>query len=353
MMNKNDITIDENNKYIFRASSFYNKDGLLIKSYSWEVREPLGIIILVHGLASHIRFGFLKQNAKIVNNDHAVLIDGDNYYIYEGSWIEKLNKNGYSVYGLDLQGHGESDGYQNLKLHIKDYDDYIYDLIDFIKSVYESIISKKEKKQMYITDNDIIETVPIYLVGYSMGANIILRALQLLNKSNDNLISKLNIKAFISLAGMISIKNIGSIDSFKYKYLFLPIIKMLSYVCPTYRLRKKNSGFKRFPYINDLMNFDKLRYKKGMTNKLAYEVIKSVYILKKYINDIPQNIPILFIHSRHDSVCAYEEVLSFYNNLYNTNKEIYTLENMDHVVTLEPKNEQALNKMLTWIKKCE
>ncbi|ETW46375.1 lysophospholipase [Plasmodium falciparum IGH-CR14] len=352
-MNKNDITIDENNKYIFRASSFYNKDGLLIKSYSWEVREPLGIIILVHGLASHIRFGFLKQNAKIVNNDHAVLIDGDNYYIYEGSWIEKLNKNGYSVYGLDLQGHGESDGYQNLKLHIKDYDDYIYDLIDFIKSVYESIISKKEKKQMYIRDNDIIETVPIYLVGYSMGANIILRALQLLNKSNDNLISKLNIKAFISLAGMISIKNIGSIDSLKYKYLFLPIIKMLSYVCPTYRLRKKHSGFKRFPYINDLMNFDKLRYKKGMTNKLAYEVIKSVYILKKYINDIPQNVPILFIHSRHDSVCAYEEVLSFYNNLYNTNKEIYTLENMDHVVTLEPENEQALNKMLTWIKKCE
>ncbi|KNC37129.1 lysophospholipase [Plasmodium falciparum RAJ116] len=295
-MNKNDITIDENNKYIFRASSFYNKDGLLIKSYSWEVREPLGIIILVHGLASHIRFGFLKQNAKIVNNDHAVLIDGDNYYIYEGSWIEKLNKNGYSVYGLDLQGHGESDGYQNLKLHIKDYDDYIYDLIDFIKSVYESIISKKEKKQMYIRDNDIIETVPIYLVGYSMGANIILRALQLLNKSNDNLISKLNIKAFISLAGMISIKNIGSIDSLKYKYLFLPIIKMLSYVCPTYRLRKKHSGFKRFPYINDLMNFDKLRYKKGMTNKLAYEVIKSVYILKKYINDIPSECSYIYLY---------------------------------------------------------
>ncbi|KOB86521.1 hypothetical protein PFDG_01967 [Plasmodium falciparum Dd2] len=214
-MNKNDITIDENNKYIFRASSFYNKDGLLIKSYSWEVREPLGIIILVHGLASHIRFGFLKQNAKIVNNDHAVLIDGDNYYIYEGSWIEKLNKNGYSVYGLDLQ-------------------------------VFMNQSFRKRKKQMYIRDNDIIETVPIYLVGYSMGANIILRALQLLNKSNDNLISKLNIKAFISLAGMISIKNIGSIDSLKYKYLFLPIIKMLSYVCPTYRLRKKHSVSRDF-----------------------------------------------------------------------------------------------------------
>ncbi|SOV83831.1 lysophospholipase, putative [Plasmodium sp. gorilla clade G3] len=352
MMTQNDIIINENNKYIFRTSCFYNKDGLLIKSYSWEVKEHLGIIILVHGLASHIRFGFLKQNVNIVSNEQAILIDADDYYIYEGSWIEKLNKNGYSVYGLDLQGHGESDGYQNLKLHINHYDDYIHDVIEYIERVYQSSISKNEK-MMYITDNSNIKKIPIYLIGYSMGANIILRALQLLNKSNDNLITKLNIKAFVSLAGMISIKNVGSINSFKYKYVFLPVIKMLSVVCPTYRLRKKNRGFKRFPYINDLMNFDKLRYKKGMTNKLAYAVIKSVYILKKYINDIPQNIPILFIHSRHDSVCAYEEVLSFYNNLYNTDKEIYTLENMDHVVTLEPENEEPLNKMLTWIKKYE
>ncbi|SOV19889.1 lysophospholipase, putative [Plasmodium gaboni] len=351
-MTESDIIYDENTKVRAVVSSFCNKDGLNIKSYSWVVKKALGIIILVHGLGSHIKFGFLKQNANIISNDHAVLIDGDNYYIYEGSWIEKLNKNGYSVYGLDLQGHGESDGYQNLKLHINHYDDYIHDVIEYIERVYQSNISKNEKK-MYITDNGNIEKNPIYLVGYSMGANIILRALQLLNKSNDNLITKLNIKAFISLAGMISIKHIGSVDSYKYKYIFLPVIKMLSYICPNYRLRNKNRGFKRFPYINDLIYFDELRYKKGVTNKLAYEVIKSVYILKKYINDIPENIPILFIHSREDSVCAYEEVLSFFNNLYNTNKEIYTLENMDHVVTLEPGNEKALNKMLSWIKKYE
>ncbi|ETW15647.1 hypothetical protein PFFVO_05427 [Plasmodium falciparum Vietnam Oak-Knoll (FVO)] len=350
-MNKNDITIDENNKYIFRASSFYNKDGLLIKSYSWEVREPLGIIILIHGLASHIRFGFLKQNAKIVNNDHAVLIDGDNYYIYEGSWIEKLNKNGYSVYGLDLQGHGESDGYQNLKLHIKDYDDYIYDLIDFIKRVKKSSILESETRSDTLDKEQIetFENLPIYLAGFSMGANIMLRAMELLNNTNDDLITKGSIKGLVSLSGMFSIKAVGSPDSFKYKYFFSPVMNLMSSIGPTDRISKSKKSYERCPYVNDLISFDKVRYDGTITKNLAYGLMKSVDTLNKNMDRIPKNIPILFIHSKTDNICTYEDALLFFNKLNNSNKEIYTLENMSHVITIEKGNEKPLNKMIEWI----
>ncbi|SPJ13126.1 lysophospholipase, putative [Plasmodium sp. DRC-Itaito] len=350
-MTESNIINDENTKDRALVSSFCNKDGLRIKSYSWIVKKALGIIILVHGLASHIRFGFLNKNAKIVSNDHAVLIDADNYFIYEGSWIEKLNKNGYSVYGLDLQGHGESDGYQNLKLHINDYDDYIYDLIDYIKRVKESSILECETKSSTL-DNEKIETLenpPIYLAGFSMGANIMLRAMELLNNSNDDLITKGNIKGLISLAGMFSIKRVGSPDSFKYKYFFFPVMNIMSFVCPTRRMPKNKKRYQRCPYINDLISFDKSRYDGTITKNLAYGLMKSVDTLNKNMDRIPTNIPILFIHSRMDNICTYEDALSFYNKLNNSNKEIYTLENMSHIITLEPGNEKVLNKMIEWL----
>ncbi|SOV83832.1 lysophospholipase, putative [Plasmodium sp. gorilla clade G3] len=350
-MTECNIINDANTKDRALVSSFCNKDGLRIKSYSWIVKKALGIIILVHGLASHLRFGFLNKNAKIVNNDHAVLIDGDNYFIYEGSWIEKLNKNGYSVYGLDLQGHGESDGYQNLKLHINHYDDYIYDLIDYIKRIKESCILESGTKSDTL-DNEKMETLenpPIYLAGFSMGANIILRAMELLNKSNDDLITKGNIKGLISLAGMFSIKRVGSPDSFKFKYFFFPLMNFLSFVCPTHRIRKNNKRYKHCPYINDLISFDKGRYNGTITKKLAYGLMKSVDTLSKHKDGIPKNIPILFIHSKMDNICTYEDALSFYNKLNNTNKELYTLENMSHVIIVEQGNEKALNKMIEWI----
>ncbi|SOV25487.1 lysophospholipase,putative [Plasmodium sp. DRC-Itaito] len=351
-MTESDIIYDENTKDRAVVSSFCNKDGLNIKSYSWVVKKALGIIILIHGLASHLRFGFLNKNAKIISNDHAVLIDGDNYFVYEGSWIEKLNQNGYSVYGLDLQGHGESDGYQNLMLHIKNYDDYIYDLIDFIKRVKKSSILESRKERNAL-DNEQIETLenpPIYIAGFSMGANIMLRAMELLNNANDDLITKGHIKGLVSLAGMFSIKRVGSIDSFKYKYFTSPSMNVLSSLRPTTRLSKNTKGYKRFPYINDLISFDKVRYDGTITNKLAYALMNSVVTLNKNMDSIPKNIPILFIHSKTDNICTYEDALSFFNKLNNKNKEIYTLENMSHVITLEPGNEKALNKMIKWLK---
>ncbi|CDO67230.1 lysophospholipase, putative [Plasmodium reichenowi] len=350
-MTESNIINDENTKDRALVSTFCNKDGLRIKSYSWIVKKALGIIILIHGLASHLRFGFLNKNAKIVSNDHAVLIDGDNYFLYEGSWVEKLNKSGYSVYGIDLQGHGESDGYQNLKLHIKDYDDYIYDLIDFIRRVKESSILESERTSNTL-DNEKIETLenpPIYLAGFSMGANIMLRAMELLNNTNDDLITKGSIKGLISLSGMFSIKAVGSPDSFKYKYFFSPVMNLMSSIGPTDRISKSKKSYERCPYINDLISFDKVRYDGTITKNLAYGLMKSVDTLNKNMDGIPKDIPILFIHSKMDNICTYEDALLFFNKLNNTNKEIYTLENMSHVITLEKGNEKPLNKTIEWI----
>ncbi|CDO64816.1 lysophospholipase, putative [Plasmodium reichenowi] len=333
------------------VESYYNRKGILLKSYSWLVKNAIGIIVLVHGLSAHLRLQYLRLNVNVVNNDYATLIDADNYYIYEDSWIEEFNKNGYSVYGIDLQGHGESNGLDKLPLHIDNFDDYVYDIIDYMRRINNSIVLEKSMQKntsnKYTIENR-EELLPMYLVGLSMGGNIVLRTLEILGKSNE-INSNLNIKGCISLAGMISVRMVGSIDSIKYRYFYLPVMKLFSRYFPTFRPGKKKFKFEKYPFVNDLLFYDKYRFKGRITNNLAREILVALDNLHNNIDDIPKNIPILFIHSINDCLCLYEGTVSFYNKLQIENKELYTLEDMDHVISMEPGNENVLKKILEWI----
>ncbi|EWC76601.1 hypothetical protein C923_02724 [Plasmodium falciparum UGT5.1] len=140
-----------------RLDSFFNKDGLLLRTYSWTVKKAVGIIVLLHGLNAHVRLQFLKQNVEVVSNDEVILKDIDNYYVYKDSWIEKLNENGFSVYGIDLQGHGKSDGWNNLRANINFFDDLIYDVIQYIEKINEDI-SLEYKNESNIGESNIDES---------------------------------------------------------------------------------------------------------------------------------------------------------------------------------------------------
>ncbi|GAB68679.1 PST-A protein [Plasmodium cynomolgi strain B] len=238
-----------------KLGAFFNKDGLLMRTYGWLVRNAIGIIVLIHGLNSHARLTFLRHNVEIVDNSKAILKDENNYYVYENSWVEHFNNNGYSVYALDLQGHGLSDG-------------------------------------------------------------------------------------------MISFQKIASPRSYKYKYFYLPLI---SGFFPTSRFVTK-IGFQKYPYLNDL---DKIRSKNGITLKYWHELLKATSNLEHDMEYIPNDIPILLIHSKDDIFCYYKGVLSFFNRLMNDNKELITLENMEHGLTTEPGNEMALENIIDWIAKLD
>ncbi|SCQ12706.1 lysophospholipase, putative [Plasmodium gaboni] len=350
-MSTKDICVDESSIPTCRVDSFFNKDGLSIRNYSWTVKKAIGLIILIHGLTTHMRLAFLKHNVNIVSNNHAELVDADNYYLYEGSWIEQFNKNGYSVYGIDLQGHGESDGYDNLRLHVNNFDDYAGDVIEYIKKVNASISSEQSILDEDTLDNDKSKNrkkLPIYILGSSMGGNVVLRALEILGESNEDL-SKLNIKGCISLSGMVSITKIGSIKSLKYRLYYLPGINLLSSICSTCRTSQGKVKFEKYPFIEDILSYDKYRYKGDMTNKLAYGIVKCIDTLHKNIKSYPSNIPVLFIHSKNDTICDYGDVESFYKGLHNVNKELYALEDMDHDLIAEPGNENVLKKIIQWM----
>ncbi|KEG02411.1 hypothetical protein YYE_03150 [Plasmodium vinckei vinckei] len=177
---------------------FRNKNGLLLKTYGWLVQNAIGIILLIHGFKSHARLTYMKINIKMPNGNEDLVVDNDNYYVYKDSWIEKFNQHGYSVYTLDLQGHGESQSLGNLRGDINCFDDLVGDVIQYMNQIYDEI-----KKRL-----------PMYIIGHSMGGNIALRILQLLGKEKENTINAENENDYknlnIILDNYVDINGIGN-----------------------------------------------------------------------------------------------------------------------------------------------
>ncbi|CXI77403.1 lysophospholipase, putative [Plasmodium berghei] len=387
------------------VSFFTNKYGLRIKTLKWLVKAPIGAVVLVHSLNSHCRFDYLKHNATILNNNKAVLNDEDNYYVHKNSWIEELNKNGYSVYGLDLQGHGESESLNNIKTHINKFDDFADDILQYLNIIHDSIVNEFDKSQENDKDGDTNKIkprkrctkcdiilndesgmccvddeeaitkglrsqdpgknqykrpdynidayktpIPIYLVGLSMGGNIVLRILELMSQQKYNFYNRLNIKGVCSLSGMISINQLKKKPS--WKYFYIPTVGLASYLFPKSRFMP-SLPCESFPFLNDLYSYDKIFYHKPITNKFAYELLEAADNLNKDIIKITGDVSILFIHSINDQKCCYKDAQDFYNNLKSSNKEFYSLEDMEHIITIEPGNDRVVKKIIDWISNIE
>ncbi|KEG00228.1 hypothetical protein YYE_04917 [Plasmodium vinckei vinckei] len=462
-----------------KVGSFCNKNGLLIKTYGWLVQNAIGIILLIHGFKSHARLTYMKMNIKMPNGSEDVVVDNDNYYIYKDSWIEKFNQHGYSVYTLDLQGHGESQSLGNLRGDINCFDDLVGDVIQYMNQIYDEISNDIQMDYEIPNDNqtndeipndnqtndeisndiqtndeipndnqtddeshDIVTTkkkrLPMYIIGHSMGGNIALRILQLLgkekentinaenendyknlniildnyvdingigndmeeyminsvydiNNSNDfsienmnnahfiansndcdsedscfsapdttnaiindkyeghyNYLDKLNIKGCASLSGMMRLQAPLDGGNKSFKYLYLPILKFLSLVAP-HALISSEPGYKRSEYVTNICKYDKFLNRNGVKFKCISELVKATIILNRNINYLPKNIPLLFVHSIDDCVCNYKGSAMFYDKAKVYRKELYSVEDMNHAITIEPGNEEILNVIIDWI----
>ncbi|SCL96276.1 Alpha/beta hydrolase family/alpha/beta hydrolase fold/Serine aminopeptidase, S33, putative, partial [Plasmodium chabaudi adami] len=164
-----------------------NKNGLLLKTYRWLAKNAAGIILLIHGYRVHTRLAFMRTNLKMADNNEDLAIDSNNCYIYKDSWIEKFNQNGYSVYALDLQGHGESQGWKNVRGDFSSFDDLVDDVIQYMNHIQDEISNENQTDDEF---HDIVTTkkkkLPVYIIGYSMGGNIALRMLQVLRKEKED-----------------------------------------------------------------------------------------------------------------------------------------------------------------------
>lgn len=123
---------------------FENSQGLQLCSYYWPAQKPKGVVVLAHGHGSYIQVDWLKHRSGALGSLYSMYlslrrssgwIDGapargprlpkvdlracralGEPHIYAGSWVERLNKAGYSCVGLDAQRWGKAAPQAALKL---------------------------------------------------------------------------------------------------------------------------------------------------------------------------------------------------------------------------------------------
>ncbi|UKK00889.2 hypothetical protein MACK_000963 [Theileria orientalis] len=235
--------VDEQGNRNIEMSYFTNKQGLMVKTYRSMVPNHKGVILLMHGLRGHFLSTFLKydldwnyQNFGFATHPYIVCPDVNFFYNYSkfnydrykhifehnfydkvypsnliqmfeysGSMLECLNNMGYSVYGMDLQSHGFSEGIDDRRSHALKYIDYVNDVSQFI------YIIKRHKfdDPNQVWDPSVFSSKTqfkdkIILFGYSLGVSLYFSSIQefeKLYKSHEKLCDGL-----VSLSGMFDVR---------------------------------------------------------------------------------------------------------------------------------------------------
>lgn len=137
--------------------------------------------MLLHGLRSHSRHTWLAKRPVCLDGKAVRTLDQvvptlditlqtqisseirNTRALYCGSWVHALNHLGFDAIGLDIQSLGESQGWKGYRCCIQDCDDPPRDLIQFLTEIVNPIYSPD---------------IPQYAIAVSLGANILLRAMQ-------------------------------------------------------------------------------------------------------------------------------------------------------------------------------
>ncbi|MHA1665181.1 MAG: lysophospholipase [Candidatus Njordarchaeales archaeon] len=261
-------------------------DGTKLFYRAWKSEEEKDIIIGVHGYAEH-----------------------SGRYHHVG---EFLARNGYSLYMMDLRGHGRSGGIPG---YIKNFWQFVDDLDFFVDFIRESTSIDK-----------------VFMLGHSMGGLIsILYALDRGDKLKSLIVSgpALGTSVKISVAQRI----------------LLPII---SRVQPKYRvpITINPNELTHDSAIANEYSRDPLVFKKG-TIRLLMEMLKAMSFAQQNAQKL--RVPILILHGGDDKIVPPESSEIFFNNLKIERKERIVYPGFYHEILNEIGKEKVLEEILDWL----
>ncbi|EAN30935.1 hypothetical protein TpMuguga_03g00200 [Theileria parva strain Muguga] len=350
------------NPFRLVMGSFVNRSGLRIQTYSSTVVDAKGTIVLVHGAYGHFCSDFATYNKdyflkyeqfKLLPEVRAVdevvvptfdverqLYDGlSNHsdvfeyrqhdglalsetgerFILGNSFTEALNALGYSVYGLDLTSHGRSETVNNIRYYVKTFMDYVHDVLQFVEIVKSKTKSSEQPNES-----------KLYLLGYSMGSNIALRAVnyyyQHLNSNspnnsdgnNSNSGSRVNAKFVDGLICLSGMYEFAAIQNTLLKTLASFVISILAFFVP----EKGNPLEDYFDNTICLDAYTRFRdpwyWPKKTRNRMLHLMIRASFDLHKHLSYIPQDLPILMLNSNGDELVTLRGARRINNLLKNS-----------------------------------
>ncbi|EKX72111.1 conserved hypothetical protein [Theileria equi strain WA] len=326
----------ENPKVVM--SSFTNKQGLRIATYASRVENAKGSIVLAHGIRSHFKidfcspnlewnfekFGFqlapdisgifMQGNAQKTNYtamykylfEHARLDGMDAFEVfpvfeYRNSLVEYFNASGYNVFALDHQSHGFSDAISKFTAYVKDYKDYVHDVIQFVSIVKRGKFGDPNEKwdekvafKSHATDGK------VFLLGNSMGGNIVFQAVQEFYKNAEKGAKFLD--GLILTSGMFDLDYHLDTTAKKFKRFMARCASecLLNTLNKEDKLFNHGESFDLFIMYQDPHFYScMLTLKAGKFLYDACDYVKNSKNLANY----PKTLPTLFLHTDTDFLC--------------------------------------------------
>ncbi|EKX72436.1 conserved hypothetical protein [Theileria equi strain WA] len=367
------------------VSSFRNKQGLRIATYASRVENAKADIILVHGFRGYFMsefcasstewnyrhfgydlspaanpLGYYTAPLEPRNADryrhfferlvlHGNLLDVSPRYEYEGSFVEALNRFGYNVYGFDLQSQGFSESVGDLRCHAGDFKDHVHDVLQFVSIVKRGKFDDPSEKW---DNSSLYENTPTdrrtFLLGFSMGGNIVFRAVQEFHGNAEKGAKFLD--GIIVTSGMLNLDN--HITNWK-KALSLYTLKvaalaMSEVINPYEEFYNYGGHFEPFLRYHDPLQYTQ-RITFGALNSLfeACKAVNSSCNMKHY----PRNLPTLLIHSKGDDICSINGPRNIVENYFKGNKNVnlVELEGTFHFLSSPESMAGVMPYLLNWL----
>lgn len=266
---------------------FQGADGLSLYSQNWLPEgAPRALIAIVHGIGEH--------SGRYMN------------------LVDRLVPNHVGVWGYDLRGHGRSEGQRG---HIDSWSQYRTDLLRFLEMIKAHGLG-----------------CPLFLLGHSMGALIVLDFLQ---KENEELAGAIISGAPIEPVGVA-------------KPYLVAIARILSRIYPRFviDLGLNQEALSRIPAVVEAYRQDPLVHGK-VSARWGTESLAVVESVKAHVADIA--IPILMIHGEADRLNSVEGARVFFEQIPISDKEFWSYPGSYHEVHNDLDSEKMLGDLLEWI----
>mmetsp|Transcript_11815 Transcript_11815/g.29905 ORF Transcript_11815/g.29905 Transcript_11815/m.29905 type:complete len:368 (+) Transcript_11815:78-1181(+) len=290
-----------------------NAQGYDIFSYFWPtaVDKPKGILLLLHGHGVYVVFEFLKSRGVGLERVH------------EGSWIEELNKQGYSCCGIDVQSKGRSSGYKQMRTMFDSFDDLVNDDLDFVSKLPE-------------LGGEKFSNLPIFPFAMSMGGA---RAVMMILR-NEALF-----KAALFYAPMLSLERVSKQGLNPY---LKPLITAISLIGPHWRLAAAATN-DIYPDLQAEFDNDVLS-DNGMTRvRVASEYLRVTTHIMENLEKI--TLPFVTFHSDGDTMVDPDGSRRL---VQESSSKIKSYENCPgswHILIHEEGNEVTLQKTIDFLNK--
>ena len=272
---------------IHTTSTLAAQTGQQLFTQSWlPDTEAKAILVIAHGLGEH-------------SNRYLPLVE---YFVAEG----------YGIYALDHEGHGQSEG---LRGYINRFDDYVVALDDLIDSVAKSHADKK-----------------LFLVGHSMGGAI---SVNYLLKHQQKLSGCLLSGSALSVGQVIS-------------PIQQQVLKVLSLLCPKKPLiQLDGAAVSRDPAVVEAYLNDPLVYGGKHTARLLAEIVKAANRALSEAGAI--TLPMLIMHGGGDLMAAPDGSETLYNNVSSVDKSLKIYPGLYHEIFLEKEKLEVFDDMAKWL----